>query len=269
MRAGIVGAGNIGSVLAIQFKELGFEEVLLANSRGPHTLEAEAVRTKATPVEISKVAEGVDILVITIPMKAIPLLSQGLLSSIPANAIVIDTCNYYPLRDGKVEELEGSQTTEAAWVSKALNRPTVKVFNNIIRDSLLYGGKPAGTKERIALPVSSDDEQKKAAVIALLDRMGFDGYDAGPLAESWRFQPGTPVYCVDPTREQIGRLLDKADREASPAHRDQGYRLVSKLAADFPQQHLVAVSRLMSGLDIWSPKTYYSLARVAIAMLWR
>ena len=27
-----------------------------------------------------------------------------------------------------------------------------------------------------------------------LDSIGYDAYDAGPLAEGWRFQPDTPAY---------------------------------------------------------------------------
>ena len=34
-------------------------------------------------------------------------------------------------------------------------------------------------------------------VLGLIDQLGFDGIDAGGLDESWRQQPGTPVYCTD------------------------------------------------------------------------
>ena len=34
----------------------------------------------------------------------------------------------------------------------------------------------------------------KAQVTQLFDEIGFDTVDLGPLAESWRIQPGTPGY---------------------------------------------------------------------------
>ena len=58
-------------------------------------------------------------------------------------------------------------------------------------------GRPEGTPGRIALPVSGDDDAAKAIVLKLINELGFDAVDAGGLDESWRQQPGTPVYTED------------------------------------------------------------------------
>ena len=58
-------------------------------------------------------------------------------------------------------------------------------------------GRPKGAADRIALPVAWDDPAAKATVLKLVDELGFDGVDAGGLDESWRQQPGTPVYAKD------------------------------------------------------------------------
>jgi predicted dinucleotide-binding enzyme len=57
--------------------------------------------------------------------------------------------------------------------------------------------RPKGTPGRIALPVAGDDAAAKAIVLKLVDELGFDGVDAGGLDESWRQEPGTPVYTKD------------------------------------------------------------------------
>ena len=132
--------------------------------------------------------------------------------------IVVDTGNYYPsFRDGTIEEIE-SGLTESGWVAKHLGRPVVKVFNNIMAHSLAEGGLPQGAKGRIALPVAGDDSRAKAVVIGLVDALGFDGIDAGTLDESWRQQPGTPVYCTDYDADGVRRALSVADR--GPVHPD-------------------------------------------------
>jgi predicted dinucleotide-binding enzyme len=92
----------------------------------------------------------------------------------------------------------------------------VKAFNNIFARSLAEGGRPAGTPARIALPVAGDDERARKVVLRLVDELGFDGVDAGSLDESWRQQPGTPVYCTDLDAEGVRRALAQADRARAP-----------------------------------------------------
>jgi predicted dinucleotide-binding enzyme len=106
--------------------------------------------------------------------------------------------------------------TESRWVSQQLGRPVVKAFNNIAARSLMNGGRPKGAPGRIALPVAGDDPAAKAVVLRLLDRLGFDGVDAGGLDESWRQQPGTPVYGTDRDAEGVRRGLAEARPERPP-----------------------------------------------------
>ena len=73
----------------------------------------------------------------------------------------------------------------------------VKAFNNIYARHLDNSGRPPGPAGRVALPVAGDDPAAKATVMGLVDALGFDPVDAGELADSWRQQPGTPVYTAD------------------------------------------------------------------------
>ena len=149
----------------------------------------------------------------TIPEKNIPELPSGLFEGTSDRVVVVDTGNYYPQqRDGRIEEIEDGQT-ESRWVSQQLGRPVIKAFNNIHAEHLLRLGQPAGTPGRIALPVAGDDDAAKSVVLRLVDELGFDGVDAGGLDESWRQQPGTPVYGTDFDAQAVRRALSKASRE--------------------------------------------------------
>jgi predicted dinucleotide-binding enzyme len=217
MQIGIIGAGHIGGTLTRRFAALG-HDVLVANSRGPQTLADLARETGAKAVTIEEAARAKDVVVVTIPQKNIPTLPQDLFAKTPASAVIIDTGNYYPQRDGLLQEIEAG-TPESRWVANQLGRPVIKTFNNIYAQHLLERGKPRGTAGRIALPVAGDDKRAKEVVMQLVDELGFDPVDAGGLDESWRQQPGSPVYANDFDADGVRRALAQASSVRPPEFR--------------------------------------------------
>jgi predicted dinucleotide-binding enzyme len=196
VRVGIIGARNIGGTLARRLTALG-HQVAVANSRGPETLADLARVSGARPATVNEAVTGAEVIVIAIPERSIPRLPGSLFDGVAAAVAVVDTGNYYPReRDGLIEPIEDG-LTESRWVSNQLGRPVIKAFNNIGATHLLEGGRPPGALDRIALPVAGDDDGAKARVMRLIDELGFDPVDAGGLDESWRQQPGTPVYVAD------------------------------------------------------------------------
>lgn len=218
MKIGIIGAGNIGQVLAQRFVEEG-HEVRIANSRGPGSLGEVGRKTGATPAEVKDVVRDAELIVVTIQQGRVRELPKDLFANVPASVTVVDTGNYYPReRDGRIEEIEKG-TIESRWVESQIGRPVVKAFNNIYADYLLKKGKPAGTPGRIALPVAGDDPKAKAVVMKLVDEIGFDAVDAGSIDDSWRQQPATPVYTGDFDAEGVRAALKKADPARKPEWR--------------------------------------------------
>jgi predicted dinucleotide-binding enzyme len=221
MKIGIIGAGRIGGTLTRRLTALG-HEVSVANSRGPKTLADLAAETGAKPVSVKDAARFGEVVVVTIPEKNIPNLPGDLFSGVPESVVVVDTGNYYPRqRDGRIDGIEAG-LTESRWIAQQLNKPVIKAFNNIYAEHLLKLGKPKGTPGRIALPVAGDDERAKAIVLQLIDELGFDGVDSGTLDESWRQQPGTPVYAKDFDAAGVRRALSEASRERKPEWRAAG-----------------------------------------------
>lgn len=218
MRIGIIGAGNIGGALTRRLCALG-HQVAVANSRGPVSLMPLAAETGAHAVSVLEAARAGEVVIVTIPMKNIPDLPKELFEGVPASVVVIDTGNYYPQqRDGRIAGIEAG-TTESGWVAEQLGRPVIKTFNNIYARHLQDHGKPKGTPGRIALPVAGDDPSAKAGVMRLIDDLGFDTVDTGSLAESWRQQPGSPVYAKDFDADGVRRALAAARPERTAAWR--------------------------------------------------
>jgi hypothetical protein len=207
---GFIGSGKIGSQLARLAVAQG-HVVVLSNSRGPETLadlvaELGPHARAATPAEAATAA---DIAVVTIPLRAIDTVPVAPL----AGKIVIDTNNYYPVRDGQIAELDSEETT----VSELLQRhlPTskvVKAFNHIMFSQLTTDGRPAGTPGRRALVVAGDDTGALTTVAGLIDSFGFDVVQVSPLSEGWRIQKDTPAYGTKETVETMPAALAAAKR---------------------------------------------------------
>jgi len=218
MNIGIIGAGNIGGNLTWRLTALG-HNVSVANSRGPESLWQLAHETGAEADTIAEVVKNKEVIIVAIPEKNIPTLPQGLFAYLGPNVVVIDTGNYYPQqRDGRIAAIEDG-LTESGWVEQQIGRPVIKAFNNMYAAHLLAEGKPKGTPGRIALPIAGDDAHAKMIVIDLVDQLGFDPVDAGGIADSWRQQPGTPVYAADLDAHGVRRALGEASQERKPEWR--------------------------------------------------
>ncbi|MEI5007260.1 NAD(P)-binding domain-containing protein [Streptomyces sp. PmtA] len=219
MKIGIIGASNIGGNLTRRLTALG-HDVSVANSRGPQTLTALAEETGATAADAKDAARDAEVVVVTVPLKRVPDLPSGLFEGAADGFVVIDTGNYYPReRDGRIPEIEDGGLTESRWTESHVGHPVVKAFNGTYAQDLLERPRPAGDPERMALPVAGDDERAKRVVRALIEELGFDTVDAGGIDDSWRQQPGTPVYGLRAGAEAVGKALAEASPERPAAFR--------------------------------------------------
>jgi 8-hydroxy-5-deazaflavin:NADPH oxidoreductase len=207
---GLIGAGHIGSQLARLAVAHGYN-VVVSNSRGPDTLRSlvDELGNRARAGTSEQAAEAGDLVVVTIPLKNIGDVPVAPL----AGKIVIDTNNYYPQRDGHIQELDEEHTTTSQLLQRHLpTSKVVKAFNHIYAAALTTDGQPAGTPNRRALAIAGNDAAAKATVAALIDEFGFDVVDVGPLGESWRIQRDTPGYGPRRTAEELRKDLAAARR---------------------------------------------------------
>lgn len=214
MKIGILGAGFIGRAMAALARNAG-HEVMISNSRGPQTLTSTAAALGCALGTAEEAAKFGDVVIVAVPF--------GSLGALPVAAldgkIVIDTCNHYPDRDGRIEALESGSTTTSQMLAAALpGAKVVKAFNAILAKDLETHGKPAGAAGRRALPLAGDDAQAREVVSGLVDQFGFDPVDAGTLADSWRFERAMPVYCIPLDRAGIVEGLAAARRDVELPH---------------------------------------------------
>lgn len=213
MKIGIIGAGFVGRAIGKLAVKAG-HQVMLSNSRGPHTLFSLRHGVGAEVGTVEDAAKFGEIIVIAIPFSAYRSVPADLL----AGKIVLDTNNYYPDRDGRIAELDAFETTTSEMLAKHLPQSRiVKAFNAITMNDLETDGRPGGSAERRALPLSGDDADAKAVAMRLYEEFGFDAVDAGKLSEGYRFERATPAYCVPLTKLQLQQTLAQTTREGKRA----------------------------------------------------
>ncbi|MCW3170667.1 NAD(P)-binding domain-containing protein [Chryseobacterium sp. 09-1422] len=254
MKIGIIGAGAIGETLAKKLSKYG-HQIFVANSRGAHTI-AFADNEAITAVELRDATTNVDVVIISIPFGKVAELPKNLFSDLNENVPVIETMNYFPHRDGIIEEIENGKP-HSVWVSEQIGRPVVKAFNNIVTHSFRKYGQPHGTSGRIALTVSSDNEDWKKIAFQIIDETGFDSYDAGSLIDSWRQQPGSPPYCTDLTIEEMAEAIIKSDKKQTVINRDLSNEKIAELGEEY--MNIVVTTNYPDNFDDKAVNIYRSI----------
>ena len=152
-------------------------------------------------------------MVVTIPEKNIPDLPSDLFAGVPATWWSSTPAT--TTLGSATAASPGSRTgsPKAAGSQQQLGRPVVKAFNNIYAKHLLDHGKPTGTRGGSRCRSRATTRPPRPVVMQLIDELGFDPVDAGGLDESWRQQPGTPVYAKDFDAEGVRRALAEASPE--------------------------------------------------------
>jgi predicted dinucleotide-binding enzyme len=207
---GIIGAGHIGSQVARAVLAAG-HDVVIANSRGPETLEdlVAELGPRARAATAAEAGAAGDVVVVTVPLHALAKIPVEPL----AGKIVLDTNNYYFERDGRIGALDRGETTTSQMLQEHLpTSKVVKAFNHIVAADITADTAPAGTPDRRALAVSSDFPEAVELVTRLYDALGFDAVDVSPLSESWRVERDRPASVVRQNAAELRENLAAAHR---------------------------------------------------------
>jgi 8-hydroxy-5-deazaflavin:NADPH oxidoreductase len=227
MRFGIIGAGPIGSIISKKLVKIGYD-VKISDARGIERLEGKEFA--GTPVRVEDVIKNIEVLIISLPIKAMPSI-RDIINQVGEEVIIVDTSNYYPFRDGKIEEIENGMV-ESVWVSNQLGRPIIKAFNNLLAYTLENEGTSEDSSGRIAMAVAGNDLSQKQVIMDVVNELGFDTVDSGSLSDSWRQQPGTPAYCTELTKDELTKALKKAIKEKASLLRDKVMERFAELHAE-------------------------------------
>lgn len=205
---GIFGAGRVGTALARLLVASGYD-VRMAGSPRQTALDllvavvAPGARV-ATPAEL--VAES-DVIIVAVPF--------GKAGTVPwadfGSRIVVDAMNYWPPVDGHIAEIDADErsTSEINAARNPLAR-VVKSLNHLGYHEMEDDSMDAGSPLRRAIAVVGDDADARAVIARLIDDIGFDAVDGGPLANGRALEPGHPAFGRELSARELEPLLEPA-----------------------------------------------------------
>jgi 8-hydroxy-5-deazaflavin:NADPH oxidoreductase len=192
LRLGIVGAGKFGTTLARTALAAGYD-VAIAGSGGAEEigLTVEVLAPGAHALTADEVVGRSDIIVLAVPMHRFRELPADLF----ADKVLIDATNYWPPVDGEDPELDGAQEGTSSIVQQHFaSARVVKTLNQLGYHQLEETARPPGATDRIAIAAAGDDQLAVHTAMSLIDRLGFDPVDAGPLRNGLQLEPdGSPI----------------------------------------------------------------------------
>lgn len=216
MRIGIIGAGMIGSTLAKLWVDAG-HDVRVA-SRHPGDLQPliERLGKRASAGTPRDAAAFGDVVMLTVPLKAVPDLARDLASPL-SGKVVLDTGNAYRRRDGDAaREASAHPQGSAGWAAAMFpGSRWVKAFNTVYFKTLETEAHRSG--EQVGIPLAGDDPEAVEIAAALVRDAGFDPVVVGSLARGKAFEPDTPPYNTGMSGAQLRKLFGEA-----PASRGSG-----------------------------------------------
>jgi 8-hydroxy-5-deazaflavin:NADPH oxidoreductase len=207
LRLGIVGAGKIGTAIARAAVAGGYDTAI-SGSGAVERIEliVEVLAPGAHAVTTDDVVRHADLIVVAVPMHRF----RGLPRDLFAGKILVDAMNYWEEIDGIDEELATAPMGTSVVVQQhfPLAR-VVKSLNHLGYFKFDQGRRPRGAPDRLAMAAAGNDPIAVAAVMHLIDRLGFDAVEAGSLNAGVALQPGGPVFGVGHSADKLTELLSR------------------------------------------------------------
>ncbi len=205
LRLGVVGAGKIGTAIARAAVAGGYD-VAISGSGAVERIEliVEVLAPGARAVTNNEVVRHADLIVLAVPMHRF----RDLPGDLFAGKILVDAMNYWEEIDGIDEDLATAPMGTSVVVQQhfPLAR-VVKGLNHLGYFKFDQGRRPRGAPDRFAMAAAGNDRDAVAAVMCLIDRLGFDAVNAGPLDAGVALQPGEPLFGIGMSVDQVTRLL--------------------------------------------------------------
>lgn len=202
MRIAIIGTGDVATTLLFRCSAANHD--VISASLDPSESGDELRPAGVSTASIADAARWSDIAIISIPFGRYGELQPSDFEG----RVTVDASDYFAGRDGPIEAIdEGVVTSSEVMAQHLAGSRLVKAFNTINLLTLSAVGPLSGDVPSPALPIAGDDGGAKLVVAGLVVDLGFTPLDVGTLADSWRLQPGMPVYGMVATPDELRAVL--------------------------------------------------------------
>lgn len=174
----IIGTGRVAAALGPKFAALGHDVVYGSREPGRSDVRdlVRATGSSASAATPEEAARGADIVVLAVPGTAVASVVEGL-GNLTGKIIIDPTNATRSAPDGLVEHAVETSNAEIIQAA-ARGAHVVKAFNTLSAQTM---ADPAGAGGPITIPIVGDDAAAKAKVAELVEGIGFEALDLGPL----------------------------------------------------------------------------------------
>jgi predicted dinucleotide-binding enzyme len=180
-------------------------EVAVASS-GPAERIALSVDVLAPEAVVSTVdsVDFADVIVLAVPAHRFRQLPSDLFDG----KILVDAMNYWPDTDGEDPELAAADGGSSVVVQAHFpGARVVKSLNQLGYHELDEYPRDPGAPDRIAVAAVGDDRLAVRTVMHLIDRLGFDPVDGGPLTKGKLLEPDGSPYAETFSADALAKRL--------------------------------------------------------------
>jgi predicted dinucleotide-binding enzyme len=210
LRLGVIGAGKLGTTIARAAIAAGYDVAM--SGSGPAddiALTIDVLARGARAVTTDEAVRHADIIALAVPTHRFRELPRDLF----AGKILIDAMNYWEPIDGVDEELAAAAGGTSMVVQERFpSARVVKSLNQLGYHELDENRRPQDAPDRIAIGVAGDDRVAVRAVMRLIDRLGFDAVDGGPLENGLALQPDGSPFAVTHSAAELSSLISQIER---------------------------------------------------------
>ena len=208
LRLGIVGAGKLGTTVARAAIAAGYDVAMSGSGPADEiALAVEVLAPGARAVTTDEVVRHADLIILAVPTHRFRELPRDRFDG----KILVDAMNYWEPVDGADPELAAAADGTSTVVQQRFaSARVVKSLNQLGYHELDEHRQPRGAPDRIAIASAGDDSAAVAAVMRLIDRLGFDAVDAGPLDDGLALEPDGSPFAVTYTADELATLLARS-----------------------------------------------------------
>ncbi|HTE61144.1 MAG TPA: NAD(P)-binding domain-containing protein [Solirubrobacteraceae bacterium] len=204
LRLGIVGAGKFGTSIARAAIAAGYDVAISASGPADDiALTVDVLAPGARAVTTDDVVRHADIIILAVPTHRFRELPRDLFDG----KILVDAMNYWEPVDGADAELAAADGTSTVVQRRFPSARVVKSLNQLGYHELEENQRPRGAPDRIAVGAAGDDRLAVGAVMRLIDRLGFDAVDAGPLDNGLVLEPDGSPFAITYSAHELSKLI--------------------------------------------------------------
>ena len=177
-RIAVIGTGEVAGALGPEFALQGHEIVYGSRDPSRESVQALVGRTggNASAAMPADAVVGAQIVVLAVPGSLVDSITRSLCDL--SGKIIIDPTNHFVTGEDGLPEMAVSTSNGEVIQAAAPGAYVVKAFNTLNWSTMV---DPASAGGPVSIPLVGNDAGAKATVAALVEGMGLEAIDVGPI----------------------------------------------------------------------------------------